>query len=113
MPNLPRLPEDDFARRKCQNFRVRVASPASTISVGSIVDLEVYGKNIHGEECRPRGDYFQVWLTGPEGLSVSATAVPESRETDSGVSSHAPCLTLRFMDQSSSSMQMAKCMDLF
>lgn len=67
----------------CKDFRLRTrgqAAPA-VIGVGDMLTLEVYGHTIHGEECRPHGDYFQVWLSGPGALSVSAVGMPSEDGT--------------------------------
>jgi hypothetical protein len=73
-------PEASPARERsgaCKDFRIRMREPsAATARAGAVITLEVSGRTTSGEECRPQGDYFQVWLSGPDGLSVSATAVP-------------------------------------
>ncbi len=75
---LPDLPPAKPPSPPCKAFRLRVrgSAPPAAFGVGEIILLEVYGQTTSGGECQPQGDYFQVWLSGPDGLSVSATAVP-------------------------------------
>eukprot|EP01043_Picozoa_sp_COSAG02_P031047 COSAG02_NODE_2008_length_10124_cov_83.805287_5_plen_301_part_00 len=75
---FPELPPAKPPSLPCKAFRLRVrgSAPQAAFGVGELIVLEVYGQTTRGGECRPQGDYFQVWLSGPDELSVSATAVP-------------------------------------
>lgn len=54
------------ARSGCGSYRLRLRSAPETVRAGAVIELELVGvAAAGGAECRPSGDYFQIWIEGP------------------------------------------------